>query len=294
MDRDETAFGHRLFLVLADYLTRRGFVVLRFDKRGVGGSTGDAGSATTLDCANDALAGVAYLRTRKEVDPRRIGLVGHSEGANTAALVAAHTPEVAFLVLLAPTGVTGDQIALAQDDQIYKDEGTPHAERVRILAIIMQEPDNAIAEKRIREVITARFAAMTEKQRKAEDVSCDSIEDEMEPARQYLDPWSRFFLSYDPTPALRRVRVPTLAVWGSKDVQASPKQNRMPVEAALKGSGCPYTIRVLPGLNHPLQTATTGSPSEYRRIEETISPAALKLIGDWIIETVKDVKRPRH
>jgi hypothetical protein len=294
LDRDSEAFGHKLFLILADYLTRRGIAVLRADKRGVGGSTGDGDNATTMDFVGDALAGVAYLKTRKEIDPRRMGLVGHSEGANVAPIAATRSSDVAFLVLLAPSGVTGDQIALAQDDQISRDEGTPedrvakqHAERAKILAIIMQEKDNAVAEQRIRGLITARYAAMTNEEKKAEDVTSDSIDDEMEAAREYLSPWSRFFLSYDPAPILTTVKVSALVMWGSKDLQAPPEQNRAPVEEALKASGCSYKIEVLPGLNHPFQTATTGTPAEYRRIEETMSPTAMKLIGDWIVETIQ-------
>jgi fermentation-respiration switch protein FrsA (DUF1100 family) len=299
-DRDETVFGHKPFLVLSDYLTRRGIAVLRADDRGVGGSTGDVSKATTEDFAGDALAGVAYLKTRREIDPERVGLLGHSEGADIAPLCAARSRDVAFIVLLAGSGVDGEQIILKQQDLISRALGMPddqvakqRAETEEVLAIVKQEKDSAAAEKRIGEAITARFAAMTEGQKKAAGVTPESVEGAIQAATaQMLSPWFRFFLTYDPAPALREVRVPVLAVWGEKDLQVPPAQNLPVVEAALKAGGnTHYTVKELPGLNHLLQTATTGSPTEYTQIEETISPAALQLIADWILANAKPMSR---
>jgi hypothetical protein len=302
LDRDESLRGHKPFLVLADYLTRRGIAVLRADKRGVGGSTGDHGEATTEDYAGDALAGLAYLKTRDEIDAKRIGLLGHSEGADVAPLAATCSGDVAFIVLLAPSGVNGEQGIYEQEALIRKALGAPdnaiarrRAEREQIFAIVNQEKDNAVAEKRIREAIISRFAAMTEEQKTAAGVTKESIEANVQATTdEVLNPWFRFFLSYDPKPTLLKVRVPVLAVWGEKDLQVPPRQNLPLVEEGLEAGGNrDHTIRELPGLNHLLQTAKTGSPEEYAQIAETMSSVALQLIGDWIVaETDEDGGAP--
>jgi len=291
-DRDETVLGQKPFLVLADYLTRQGVAVLRADDRGVGGSTGDSSKATTEDYAGDALAGVAYLKTRKEIDAKRIGLIGHSEGALIAPIAATRSADVAFIVLLAPSGVNGEQIILVQQGLILKAEGAPAdvvakqvADTAEYLDVVKQIKDDAAVGKRMREIVTAKYAGMTDEQKKAAGVTAESVEGEVKATTGMLSPWFRFFITYDPKPILGQVKVPVLALWGEKDLQVPPRQNLPPVESALRlGGNQHYVAKELPGLNHLLQTAKTGSPSEYARIEETMSPSALKTIGDWIVE----------
>ena len=122
-DRDETLFEHKPFLVLADALTRRGVAVLRVDDRGVGGSTGSLSASTSDDFAGDVLAGIAFLKTRSEINPKRVGLMGHSEGGIIAPMVAARSPDVAFIVLLAGTGLPGEEIIYLQGQAILKAMG---------------------------------------------------------------------------------------------------------------------------------------------------------------------------
>jgi len=295
-DRNEFTFGHRPFLVLADYLTRRGIAVLCADDRGVGGSTGDWSQATAEDFAQDALAGVAYLKTRKEVDPARIGLIGHSEGGEVAPLAASQSPDVAFIVLMAGTGLTGEEVIYLQQERILKAQGASdetialsRAESEAIFSAVKQEPDAAAAEKRIRETMAQLRAGYTEEERKALGLSglseaAAEARLEME-LKQVQSPWFRYFLTYDPKPALMEVKCPVLAIGGEKDLQVPPKENLAAIEEALKAGGhTRYTIKELPGLNHLFQTAATGSPSEYMKTEETISPSALAVIGDWVLE----------
>lgn len=285
-DRDETVAGHRPFLVLADYLTRRGIAVLRSDDRGVGGSTGDTSSATTSDVANDALAGVAYLKTRPEIDARRIGLLGHSEGGIAAPLAASRAGDVRFVVMLAGTGVTGDEILYRQAELMAKVLGIEAADVAagnefnrRIYQVIVEEPDNARAEAKIREIVATLPAGSLTDQIKTQTESS---------LKMVLSPWFRFFLTHDPLTVLRRIRCPVLVLNGEKDWQVDPKQNLPPIEAALKEAAHPdYTVKELPGLNHLFQHCETGSPTEYSKIEETISPEVLELIGDWIVERTK-------
>lgn len=273
--RDEVVFGHAIFLVLADHLTRHGIAVLRYDKRGLGQSTGDYASATSADFAADADAGVTYLKTVPQIDARRIGLIGHSEGGVIAPMVAERDPAAAFLILMAGSGVPGDKIIMAQSKAIAAAAGAPDAalaanaviER-QFLDAVMAAKDQPSAELAIRAVLKGAGIPDTAIDAQAKAASSD---------------WYRFFLSYDPAPALRRLRRPILAIIGSKDLQVLPEQNLPALRGALKSDSAAKVVEV-PGLNHLFQTAKTGAPSEYGEIEETLSPTALDLITNWILE----------
>jgi hypothetical protein len=275
-DRDESILGHKPFLVLSDYLTRKGIVVLRADKRGVGRSTGKYATATTADFATDAEAGVAYLKTRSEVDPHRIGLVGHSEGGTIAPMVAAGNPDVRFIVMMAGTGVTGERILveqvrmIAEANGISKEKAAQAADKEsELLALVVKETDNAVVEKELREKLAGQMP----------EAQIDAA------IKDITSPWGRYLLSYDPTTALRKVVCPVLAIDGEKDLQVSPAQNLPPIRKALEeGGNKHFEIDELPGLNHLFQTAKTGSPAEYAQIEETISPVALDKIATWILK----------
>jgi pimeloyl-ACP methyl ester carboxylesterase len=285
-DRDEMVFGHRPFLVLADYLTRQGIAVLRYDDRGVGKSTGNFATATSTDFASDAKAAVAYLKTRKEIRADKIGLIGHSEGGIIAPMVAAESKDVAFIVLMAGTGVPGDQVILEQAALIAEAMGTSEKEVQKARAInrkafdiIESGKDSATVASELRTLLLS--AADTSAQKDAQTAEA-AINAQI---KQITSPWFRYFLTYDPRPALRKARCPVLAINGEKDLQVSPKQNLPQIEAALReGGNKDFTVRELPGLNHLFQAATKGTPDEYAKIEETISPIALKLISDWILE----------
>jgi pimeloyl-ACP methyl ester carboxylesterase len=289
-DRNETVFGHRPFLVLADYLTRQGLAVLRVDDRGVGGSTGSMAlflQSTSEDFAHDVLAGIDYLKTRSEIDPKRIGLIGHSEGGIIAPMVAAQSPDVAFIVLMAGTGLDGQEVLYLQSDLILKAVGASHEVRAiqraaleETFNILKHEEGDATAETKIRNLMKDTLAKLSKDEKEALGLSEGMLELQIKMA---LSPWFGFFLTYDPKPTLMKVKCPVLAIIGEKDLQVAPKENLRAIEQALKAGGNEhYTVKELPNLNHLFQTAQTGSLTEYAKIEETISPAALKLIGDWI------------
>jgi pimeloyl-ACP methyl ester carboxylesterase len=273
-DRDEAIMGHKPFLVLADYLTRRGIAVLRADDRGIGKSGGDFAPATSVDFATDAQAGVAYLKTRKEIDPHKIGLVGHSEGGIIAPMVAARNRDVAFIVLLAGTGIPGDRIVVDQ---------------VRMMAAASGMTGDRLAE------LTARHREIVEifKSEKNEAIFAQKVRDRMTGKLSEVEintaiarakgPWARYFIEYDPAPALRKVTCPVLALIGEKDTQVSATDNLPAIRAALQASGNKdFETVELPGLNHLFQLAKTGAPAEYGQIEETMSPKALEKIVSWI------------
>lgn len=281
-DRNETILGHRPFLVLSDYLTRRGIAVLRVDDRGIGGSSGDVSQATSEDFAGDVLTGVEYLKGREEIDPGKIGLIGHSEGGIIAPMAAVRSEDVAFIVMMGGPGVTGEEILYLQSELMLISEGVSDDEitrnremQSRIFDVVKNEIDNAAAEKKLNVILDE--IEMPKENKQAEIEKC-------------LSPWFRYFLTYDPKPTLINVQCPVLAIIGEKDMQVSSRQNLPVIEEALQtGGNKDYTVMELPDLNHLFQTAITGSPSEYQQIEETISPIALEVLGDWILQHTEDI-----
>jgi pimeloyl-ACP methyl ester carboxylesterase len=272
-DRDETVFGHKPFLVLADYLTRQNVVVLRADDRGVGKSTGSRAAATTANFAADAEAGVEYLKTRSEVDPHKIGLIGHSEGGIIAPMVAARNADVAFVVMMAAPGVPGDEVLPEQVLLISEASGAAHetaekdaASERELLKLIKQENNAAVLDKELRQKLAG---TVPEPQMGVR-------------IKELTSPWFRYFITYDPATALKKVHCPVLAMNGEKDLQVSSKQNLPAIRKALEeGGNVHFEVDELPGLNHLFQTAKTGSPSEYSEIEETVSTVALQKIASW-------------
>ncbi|MGB6371482.1 MAG: alpha/beta fold hydrolase [Atribacterota bacterium] len=292
-DRNETVSGHRPFLVLADYLTRQGIAVLRVDDRGVGESTGDFSQATSEDFASDVLAGVEYLKTFKEIDPNKIGLIGHSEGGLIAPMVAVKSPDVAFIVLMAGPGLTGEEILYLQGALISRAMGVSEEDIVKnrqfnekIFSVIKEEKDKKNTEERLHQMFMEDWEKMSEEEKSMIDDPEVFIKTQLQ---SLLSPWLKFFLTYDPKPTLSKVKCPVLAINGEKDLQVPPKENLNAIEEALVAGGKKnFTVKELPGLNHLFQTAQTGVPSEYIKIEETISPIALKIITDWIFEHTVD------
>ncbi|MDB5733864.1 MAG: alpha/beta hydrolase [Alphaproteobacteria bacterium] len=277
-DRDETLMGHKPFLVLADALTRRSIAVLRTDKRGVGKSTGDYAGATSNDFAADADASVAYLKSLKSINAKKIGLIGHSEGGLIAPMVAAKDRSVAFIVLLAGPGLKGANIMRMQRRLIGQAMGaTPQA----------LDQSEAMAEKLSNIAIAAKDSD-TARMQMMDTLSAAGVPTEraIATAGQLSAPWFRFFLSYDPVPTLKQVTCPVLALNGSLDLQVPPKEDLAAIKAALVGNR-DVTVEELPGLNHLFQTAKTGAPGEYGEIEETMSPAALAVVGDWIVQRTR-------
>ena len=291
-DRDEALVGHRPFWVLADYLTRQGFAVLRYDDRGFGKSTGDFASATTLDFASDADAAVSFLKTRKNIDASKIGIIGHSEGGIVAPITAAGNPDVAYIVLIAGPAVTGREIINLQSELISRAEGGDEAEiqkslkfQSRLFSILESEPDSAKAHELLLADYKQYMDSLPDSMKSDETVSAQQRDQALKTVN---NPWFRFFLFYDPIPILSQVRCPVLALYGEKDLQVPPVQNAKVMENALKAQGIAESkVVVLPDLNHLMQKADTGAISEYSKIEETINPSALQTISEWLMQVTR-------
>jgi len=267
-DRNETPMGH--FLLLSDYLTRHGYAVLRYDKRGVGESEGDYGAATTYDFADDTKAAMDYLRMRPEINARSIGIIGHSEGALIAPIIAARSKEeVAFIIMMGGVGIKGSELLLLQSSKMAVITGIPEeefAETSRMNRILYEiagstDSDSVVAQK------------LREANPGIENSNYNGL----------LMPWFRTFLSLEPDVFLSKVTCPVLAINGEMDIQCPPQENLAAIEQSLKKAGNnSYVVQTIQGVNHLFQTSDSGSPFEYEQIAEIISPNTLELIREWM------------
>ncbi len=287
-NRNEELMGHKPFLVIADYLTRNGIAVLRYDDRGVGKSKGDRIDATTANFATDVLAAFNFLVSKSKINPDSIGLIGHSEGGLVAPIAATSDNKIAFIVSLAGTGVNGEQIINRQLADINRASGMDEKKiresvtiNKKLWAILKKEPDNNLASEK-----------MTEKYRQIllkKKTSAEDMEIAVKQVQASLNPasltWMRYFIITDPIEFWKKVKCPVLALNGEMDLQVNADINLKEIAKALKsgGNNAVKTIK-LPGLNHLFQHCKTGLPSEYAEIEETFSPEVLKVIADWITE----------
>jgi fermentation-respiration switch protein FrsA (DUF1100 family) len=283
-NRDEEVLGHKPFLVLADYLTKKGIAVLRFDDRGVAKSTGDFKTATTMDFANDVQAGVDYLKNRKEIDKSKIGLMGHSEGGVIAPIVAGNSKDIDFIVLLAGTGIRGDKLMLLQKEKIERQMGTAENDIQKSQEIFKGAYEIILksdaTDDNLKTQINSYFKLQFGDKMNEQQISGLTS--------QIASPWMVYFLKFDPSTALEKVKCPVLAINGDKDLQVPADVNIDAIKNALtKGGNKKVTAKVLPNLNHLFQECKTGSPDEYATIEQTFSPVALEEISKWILVQVK-------
>lgn len=286
-DRDETFYEHKPFLVLADYLTRQGIAVLRYDDRGAGKSTGDHSIATTKDLASDVLSAVQYLKSRKDID--KIGLIGHSEGAIIAPMVANADKKISFIVMLGGSGIIGSEVSLFLAKM---QRGFPVADEAAYEVAIKKAIKIAASNKNVEEIkkelkqhynksIVPMIRPIFKTDGEVETVINKLIETR-------TSTWNRYFYNYNPADELAKIVCPVLALNGSKDTQVEPKINQQGIRNALiKGYNKDYIVKELPNLNHLFQECKTGQMNEYSQIEETISPLVLKQVSEWILVRAK-------
>ena len=286
-NRDEELLGHKPFLVLSDFLTKSGIAVLRYDDRGTALSKGDFKTATSADFATDVESAIAYLKTRKEINTKNIGLIGHSEGGLIAPMVASRSNDVAFIVLLAGTGIKGDRLLLLQqkligkasgisDDDLQKSELTN-----RKVFDIVNKSSNL--EKLNLDLTNYIKQTLNHNPNAGKPAGMSDDEFVNLQVKQIANPWMQYFIKYNPAPTLEMVKCPVLAINGEKDLQVPPKENLEAIKSALsKGGNKKVTTKVLPNLNHLFQECKTGSPDEYASIEQTFSPLALSEILKWL------------
>lgn len=285
-NRDEELMGHRPFAVLADFFTRNGIAVLRYDDRGSYASEGDFQSATSVDFATDAAAAVAYLKTRKEINKKKIGLAGHSEGGLIAPMVAVdHRKDVSFIILMAGPGVNGEIIMLEQQELIGRANNMPEEALMitksinqQIFNLIKSTPDSSVLDTKMDELL---HKLMTENPEMAQGADVDATVEQLK--NTLLTPWIKFFITHDPGIVLENVKCPVLAINGSLDLQVPSGLNLSAIESSLrKGGNRKFKMVELDGLNHLFQECETGSPTEYANIEQTIAPVAMETMLEWL------------
>ncbi len=287
-DRDEALMGHKPFMVLADHLTRNGIAVVRFDDRGIGGSGGRLDETPHSTQHRDASAALAWLQQQPEVDPTRVGLVGHSEGANIAMLAAAADRNVGFIVLLAGMGVSGQEILPMQMAAMLRASGVPEdaikevvALEQRLLTAVIKSAPKAEQETMARELTRRQLEATKT------SLSPEQFEALVQSGlAAFASPAFQSLLRHDPRPVLKKLKTtPVLALNGTLDLQVPASENLGEITKALQAAkNRDVTVHSLPGLNHLFQTATIGTMEEYRQITETFAPAALDLVSRWILE----------
>jgi len=282
-DRDETIFEHKPFFVIADYFARNGIATLRIDDRGVGGSEGNIREATSEDFAGDVLAGINFLKTRKELDAKKIGLIGHSEGGLIAPIVANTSKDVAFIIMMAGPGIVGEQILYEQGKLLNKAAGLSDAQveqntrlQKAIFDIILNEKDSAKQLDRLQRTYSGgMYPMLPEERKRAIDARINAVN----------TPWFKYFLTYDPYPVLAKVKCPVLSIIGEKDLQVPAEINQNAIKKALtEAENKNFRIETLENLNHLFQNCETGGMQEYAKIEETIDMDVLKMMKNWIIQ----------
>lgn len=278
-NRNAEIFGHQPFWVIADYLSRRGVGVLRFDDRGVADSEGGFSEATSLDFAEDVRAAVAYLKSRTDIANDKIGLMGHSEGGIIAPMVASTPNTVNFIVLLSAPGLTGKALMLLQKATLEKANGVPAPLVERGQFVMGGAYDQVLQtdanDSTLKDSLIAYFRT-----------SYNNLlpEDQLyRLADQLSNPWMMNLLKHDPAPVLQKVQIPVLALNGEKDLQVPAKENLAAIEVALKkGGNINFSTKEIPNLNHLFQNCDTGLVSEYGMLEETFSEEILEEITRWI------------
>ncbi|MBF9142437.1 alpha/beta hydrolase family protein [Hymenobacter properus] len=269
--------GYRMFGQLADYLTRHGVAVLRFDDRGVGKSGGTYASATTADLVTDAQAALAQLRATPLVAAHRVGLLGHGEGANVALLAAAGAGRApAFVVSLAGYGQTGYDVLLRQQGEIMRLIGADPAQvkaaqevYQRTVSIIRQTPDNAAARTKVAALLAGANLGLDGSMARARAV-------------QLTSPWARYFFDFDPQAKLDKVQCSVLLLNGTADLQVSARRNMTPLYKALRHAKRTATSYKLTGVNHLFQAPAAAWPLVNGAPQAVFSPEALKLVHSWV------------
>lgn len=294
-NRDEEIAEHKPFAVIADFLTRNGFAVLRVDDRGMGQTTGDVFSATTLDFANDINTALNYLLSRNEIDKGRLGLIGHSEGGMIAPMLASKRKDISAIVLLAAPGRNNMDLLIEQNEAIQKANGIPETyvkEYIDLYSSLLLLIRNTTDMKITRNAITDTVDSWLKKTSKDIIIATTGINDDQKRIR-YIDgmvavsgsPWFQYFLRYNPQDYLEKLRCNVFALNGKKDIQIISKSNLSGIGEALKRSEAKhYKIKEYEELNHLFQKCKACTINEYGVLEETFSVEALNDISIWLKE----------
>lgn len=296
-DRNEEIMHHKPFAVIADALTKKGFLVIRTDDRGVGKSTGNFNSATSLDFADDIMSVTDYLKRHKHADSMHIFLVGHSEGGMIAPIVANRRKDIYGIVSLAGVGIAAYDVLAGQNAAMQKSVGISDTavqafDKVfrKLLTAIRKTSDTAVA-------YASALKILNKWQKSQPSSVLEALEISKERDRQsyirsiataFTTPWFHYFLNFDPSSQIKKLQnVHILVLNGDRDIQVLKEDNIPAFEKYLKKSKVTsYTIKTYPDLNHLFQHCTTCTVAEYGTLEETISPEVLNDMSEWMTKVL--------
>jgi pimeloyl-ACP methyl ester carboxylesterase len=292
-DRDEAIFDHKPFAVLADFLTKNGFAVMRVDDRGVGKSNGVFQASTTGDFALDVEEHLNFAKQLPEVDSTKMGLLGHSEGGLIAPMVAARNKSVAFVILMAGPGVDIPELMAAQNEMVLKSVGVS-TEAIQAYLPLYKGLMKTINEASSKSEATSKSTELVQdwftKTDKTIVKNTTNISSEAD-IKTFVNPfveslstkWWKYFISYRPAPALEKLQIPVLAMNGSADIQVPAEANLKGIQAALKKAGNKrLTLKKFDGLNHMFQKCKACTVAEYGDLETTIEPEVLSYLQNWL------------
>jgi len=295
-DRNEEIFGFKIFGIIADHLTKNGIAVLRYDDRGVGGSTGSTVSeSTTDDFAGDVVEAVKFLQIRSDINPEQVGLFGHSEGGIVAPLAFTKYDKIAFMVLMSGTGVKGIDILKEQSKLIMKADSTTDDEikgYMQMLDLIYETASRNSGwdelKEQIKQNIEENYDKLPEETRKYITDKDEYINTQASTTiKVFKSNWMRYFIDYDPAIALTKTTCPVLMLFGSNDLQVPPAQNeKTMVDALTKAGNKDFTVNIMPKANHLFQESLTGSPTEYTNLKKEFLPGFLDAVSGWIVRRV--------
>jgi uncharacterized protein len=298
-NRDEEIYlapGYRPFAVIADALARQGIAVLRYDDRGIGGSTGEVESATSADFADDTGSALNYLLNREEIDPAQIGILGHSEGGIIATMLAARNPDVAFIILMAGPGLSGYDVVLAQAVLLTAASGasaeeveTVRTRQTQVLDTVRNDEGWDELETLIQEMIAEQLAQLPDAQKaQLGDLDAYAAQVIAQQLAALQSPWYRFFIAYDPAEDLAQINVPVLAIFGGLDLQVPAEANAAALRAALESAGNQdVTVEIIPNANHLFQAAESGGVDEYGLLAPEFISGFLETISEWLLARVE-------
>ncbi|RZK62214.1 MAG: alpha/beta fold hydrolase, partial [Hymenobacter sp.] len=287
-DRESELQGYHLFGILADYLTRHGVAVLRFDDRGVGRSGGDYPHATTADLVTDAQAALAFLRKTPLIAPQQVGLIGHGEGANVALLAAAQPPNApAFVASLAGYGQPGRDVLRRQQGEIMRLIGTDGTQIKAAQALydqlvdaVRQTPNNTAARTKVIALLRSTNTALSESMARAR-------------AAELTSPWSRYFLDFNPAARLPQVACPVLLLNGNADLQVAASRNLSALQKGLRQGTAAVEVHRLAGVNHWFQPNPADWPIVAGERQATFSPEGLEYLRVWLLARAKLANAPQ-
>ena len=298
-NRDSELLGFKVFKLIAEHLNAKGIAVLRYDDRGVGKSSGKTATSTSADFANDVIAAVKLLEKRSDINPKQIGLLGHSEGGMIAPLVYQKYPKVAFLISMAGTTVAGSEVIWGQTEAMLVASGKTKEEIAAQKKRTMMMFETIKTDKGWDELTKANVEYVLKEIEKLPDAQKSMITDPKKYATTVITqqlnavktPWYRFFIAHDPKESLENTKCPVLAVFGAKDLQVLPSQNKPALEQAMKkGGNKDYTIETLAEANHLFQKANTGLPTEYASLPKEFVADFFPTITDWLLKRVTVIK----